>query len=109
MVLVGLAANARGPLRRSCRSWDLVAQDHPLLAGSRSPARYGRGGASWAVAMANGYPREPLLLHQWGCGDAPDFPPFNADPASLPGRVVTPGRIIVLPPGEPYTLQPLPG
>jgi len=64
-------------------------------------------GLDGAVAMANAYPQTPLLLHHWGCVDAPDFPPFNADPASLPGRVVNPGRIIVLAPGEPYTLRPL--
>jgi hypothetical protein len=28
-----------------------------------------------------------LLLCHWGSVDAPDFPPFNADPDSLPDRV----------------------
>jgi L-ascorbate metabolism protein UlaG (beta-lactamase superfamily) len=64
-------------------------------------------GLDGAVAMANAYPQTPLLLHHWGCVDAPDFPPFNADPASLPDRVVNPDRIILLAPGEPYTLRPL--
>ena len=31
--------------------------------------------------MANAYPDTPLLLHHWGSVDAPDFSPFNADPA----------------------------
>lgn len=64
-------------------------------------------GLDGAVAMANAYPRTPLLLHHWGCVDAPDFPPFNADPASLTDRVVNPDRIVVLAPGEPFTLHRL--
>ncbi len=64
-------------------------------------------GLDGAVAMANAYPDTPLLLHHWGCVDAPDFPPFNADPASLPGRVVNPDRIVVLAPGQPFDLRPL--
>jgi hypothetical protein len=39
--------------------------------------------------------------------DAPDFAPFNADPASLLDRVVNPERIHVLAPGEPFTLRDL--
>lgn len=64
-------------------------------------------GLDGAVAMANAYPDTPLLLHHWGCVDAPDFPPFNADPADLVDRVVNPGRIVVLAPGEPWTLHRL--
>ncbi len=64
-------------------------------------------GLDGAVAMANVYPDTPLLLHHWGCVDAPDFAPFNADPATLPGRVVNPERIIVLAPGQPYQLRRL--
>jgi L-ascorbate metabolism protein UlaG (beta-lactamase superfamily) len=66
-------------------------------------------GLDGAVQMANAYPRTPLLLQHWGCVHAPHFPPFNADPASLPDRVVNPDRIVVLAPGEPYTLSPLNG
>ena len=62
-------------------------------------------GLEGAIRMANAYPDTPLLLHHWGCVDAPDFPPFNADPAALPDRVVNPGRIVVLAPGEPYVLR----
>ena len=65
-------------------------------------------GLDGAITMANTYPDTPLLLHHWGCVDAPDFPPFNGDPASLPGRVINPDRIIKLAPGEPFTLHPLP-
>jgi hypothetical protein len=64
-------------------------------------------GLDGAVAMANTYPDTPLLLHHWGCVDAPDSPPFNADPRSLTGRVVNPDRIVVLAPGQPFNLRPL--
>ena len=60
-----------------------------------------------AITMANAYPDTPLVLQHWGSVDAPDFPPFNADPATLPDRVINPNRIILLAPGEPYTLHPL--
>jgi L-ascorbate metabolism protein UlaG (beta-lactamase superfamily) len=66
-------------------------------------------GLDGAVAMANTYPHTPLLLHHWGCVDAPDFAPFNGDPASLTGRVENPERIVILAPGEPFTLRRLPG
>ncbi len=62
-------------------------------------------GLDGAIAMANAYPRTPLLLHHWGCVDAPEFAPFNADPASLTDRVVNPDRIVLLAPGEPFTLR----
>jgi L-ascorbate metabolism protein UlaG (beta-lactamase superfamily) len=64
-------------------------------------------GLDGAIQMANAYPQTPLLLQHWGSVDAPDFPPFNADPASLPDRVTNPDRIVLLAPGEPYTLHPL--
>ena len=64
-------------------------------------------GLDGAIAMANAYPRTPLLLQHWGCVDAPDFPPFNGDPASLTGRVDNPDRIVQLAPGEPFTLHSL--
>jgi hypothetical protein len=50
-----------------------------------------------------------LLLYHWGSVDAPDFPPFNADPGSLPDRVENPDRIQVLAPGEPFVLRRLQG
>jgi len=62
-------------------------------------------GLTGAVAMANAYPHTPLLLHQWGCVDAPEFAPFNADPDSLTDRVINPNRIVTLAPGEPFTLH----
>lgn len=61
-------------------------------------------GLSGAVEMANAYPRTPLLLYHWGSVDAPEFPPFNGDPAVLPPLVTNPERIRVLAPGEPYVL-----
>ncbi len=58
-----------------------------------------------AVKIANAYPNTPLLLNHWGSVDAPDFAPFNADPAQLRKLVVNPSRIKVLAPGEAYTLK----
>lgn len=61
-------------------------------------------GLDGAVQMANTYPDAELLLHHWGSVDAPAFSPFNGNPADLYGRVVNPGRIRVLAPGEPFSL-----
>lgn len=60
-----------------------------------------------AVKVANAYPNTPLLLCHWGSVDAPDFTPFNGDPARLAKAIVNPGRIKVLAPGEPFRLKPL--
>ena len=60
-----------------------------------------------AVKIANAYPNTPLLLNHWGSVDAPDFTPFNADPAELKKLIVNPERIVVLAPGEAYSLWPL--
>ena len=57
--------------------------------------------------MANAYPRTPLLLYHWGSVDAPDFPPFNAHPNSLPDRVENSECIQVLRPGQPFVLRRL--
>jgi L-ascorbate metabolism protein UlaG (beta-lactamase superfamily) len=58
-----------------------------------------------AVEMANAYPTTHLLLHHWGSVDAPDFAPFNGDPADVLRAVSNPERIHVLAPGEPYRLE----
>jgi L-ascorbate metabolism protein UlaG (beta-lactamase superfamily) len=58
-----------------------------------------------AVKLANAYPETPLLLHHWGSVDAPDFPPFNGDPEELRKLVDNPERIVLLAPGEPFTLK----
>lgn len=60
-----------------------------------------------AVKIANTYPNTPLLLNHWGSVDAPDFTPFNADPKTLYDKIENPKRIIVLAPGEPFTLKKL--
>ena len=82
----------------------MPAADAMLFDFSDSEWHFGIDGA---IAMANAYPRTPLLLYHWGSVDAPDFPPFNADPDSLPGRVENPERIHVLAPGEPFELRRL--
>ncbi|WP_241791307.1 MBL fold metallo-hydrolase [Sphingobacterium rhinopitheci] len=60
-----------------------------------------------ALKIAEAYPDTPLLLSHWGTVDAPDFTPFNADPEKLKSLVKNPERVIVLAPGEAYTLTPL--
>jgi L-ascorbate metabolism protein UlaG (beta-lactamase superfamily) len=82
----------------------MPAADAMLFDFSDSEWHFGLDGA---VAMANAYPHTPLLLYHWGSVDAPDFPPFNADPDSLPDRVENPERIRVLAPGEPFVLRRL--
>lgn len=58
-----------------------------------------------AVKLANAYPNSKLLLNHWGSVDAPDFPPFNADPEVLKELVINPERIMLLAPGEPFILE----
>lgn len=58
-----------------------------------------------AVKLANAYPHTPLLLHHWGSVDAPDFAPFNGDPDVLLKLVDNSERVVVLAPGEAYTLK----
>ena len=79
----------------------MPAPDALLFDFSDSEWHFGLDGA---IAMANAYPEARLLLHHWGCVDAPDFPPFNGNPDDLRGRVDHPERIIVLAPGEPFVL-----
>jgi len=57
-----------------------------------------------AVKLANAHPNSKLLLHHWGSVDAPDFPPFNADPEELKKLIDNPERIVLLAPGESFTL-----
>jgi len=82
----------------------MPAPDAMLFDFSDSEWHFGLDGA---IEMANAYPDTPLLLHHWGCVDAPDFAPFNGDPATLPARVTNPDRIVLLAPGESFTLRPL--
>src|SRR4051812_3310221 len=64
-------------------------------------------GLEGAVKIANAYPNTPIILGHWGFVDAPDFTPFNGDPKHLSDKVVNPQRIIVLAPGQPFTLKRL--
>lgn len=61
-------------------------------------------GLNNAVRLANAYPQAKLLLWHWGCTDAPDMKPFNADPADPLARIQNPARALVLAPGEAYVL-----
>jgi L-ascorbate metabolism protein UlaG (beta-lactamase superfamily) len=64
-------------------------------------------GLEGAVKIVNAYPNTPVILGHWGFVDAPDFIPFNGDPKHLKDRVINPERIIVLAPGQPFTLKRL--
>jgi len=64
-------------------------------------------GLEGAVKIANAYPNTPLILGHWGFVDAPDFSPFNGDPDHLKKLVVNPERILVLAPGQSFTLKRL--
>lgn len=64
-------------------------------------------GLEGAVKIANAYPHTPLILGHWGFVDAPDCIPFTGNPKNLARRVVNPERIIVLAPGQPFTLKRL--
>ena len=57
-----------------------------------------------AVKLANTYPNADLICIHWGCVDAPNMTPFNANPEMLVDRVIRPERIKVLAPGEKYVL-----
>ncbi len=57
-----------------------------------------------AIKLANTYPNADLICIHWGCVDAPNMSPFNANPETLVERIVNPDRIKVLAPGEKYIL-----
>jgi L-ascorbate metabolism protein UlaG (beta-lactamase superfamily) len=61
-------------------------------------------GLDGAVKFANAYPNTPLLLSHWG-SVASKMTEFNGDPQVLYGRIVNPGRIKLLAPGEPFILH----
>ncbi len=58
-----------------------------------------------AIKLANAYPNALLLLHHWGSVNAPEFPPFNGDPAVLFSSITQPERIKVLMPGEAFSVK----
>lgn len=57
-----------------------------------------------AVKLANTYPDAKLICIHWGSVNAPEMTPFNGDPEKLVSRVVNPERIVVLAPGEAFSL-----
>ena len=63
-------------------------------------------GLEGSAKLLNAYPQAQVILGHWGFVDAPDFKPFNGDPARLAKLVVNPGRIRVLAPGQPFILKP---
>lgn len=64
-------------------------------------------GMEGAVKMANTYSDTPLILWHWGSVDAHKMKEFNGDPAELAGKIINPGRIVVLAHGQAYELRKL--
>jgi L-ascorbate metabolism protein UlaG (beta-lactamase superfamily) len=62
-------------------------------------------GLEASAKLINAYPNATVLLGHWGFVDAPDFTPFNGDPAKLKKLVSKPERVKVLAPGEPFVLK----
>ena len=61
-------------------------------------------GLDGAEKFAKAYPDTPLILWHWGSVDAPDWNAFNGNPEVLCSRIVNPGRVVVLAPGEKYRI-----
>ena len=66
--------------------------------------RHEFNGLDGAVKFAKAYPDTPLILWHWGSVDAPDWNEFNGNPDVLCSRIVNPGRVVVLAPGEKYRI-----
>ena len=64
-------------------------------------------GLEGSVKILNAYPNTPVILGHWGTVNAPDFTPYNGNPALLKKLVKNPKRILVLAPGEPFKLTKL--
>jgi Domain of unknown function (DUF4158) len=62
-------------------------------------------GLEGSAKLVNAYPNRPVLLGHWGTVDAPDFTPFNGNPARLVALAKNPGRIHALALGQPYTAR----
>ena len=62
-------------------------------------------GFEGAVRLANAYPEAKLILWHWGCVDAPQMKEFNGNPEELAASIMNPDRIVVLAPGEPYSMK----
>ncbi len=58
-----------------------------------------------AVKLCAAYPDAVLIPIHWGSVDAPDWSTFNGDPRKLAEHIVNPGRLVVLNPGEAFTLK----
>ena len=56
-----------------------------------------------AIKLANAHPTSKLICIHWGCVDAPTMSPFNANQENL--VIVNKDRILVLAPGQKYTVE----
>jgi L-ascorbate metabolism protein UlaG (beta-lactamase superfamily) len=61
-------------------------------------------GFNGAVRLANAYPEAKLILWHWGSVDAPDMKEFNGNPEELAKAIKNQDRIVILAPGEPYSM-----
>lgn len=57
-----------------------------------------------AAKLANTYPDAKLICIHWGTVDAPGMSPFCGNPGEIQKRIVNPERLLVLDPGEPYSM-----
>lgn len=64
-------------------------------------------GLEGALKMAEAYPDTPLILWHWGSVDAPAWKEFNGNPEHFRSLVKNPERVVVLNPGQAYSLKRL--
>lgn len=64
-------------------------------------------GLQGAHRLAAAYPDSPLILWHWGSVDAPQWKEFNGNPEEFKRDVMNPERVVVLNPGEAWTLRRL--
>ena len=62
-------------------------------------------GLDGAIKLCRAYPDAVLIPIHWGCVDAPSMAEFNGDPEELRRRIVNPGRLHLMAPGEPFILK----
>ena len=60
--------------------------------------------AGWSRKICQGIPGHPIDFMALGGVDAPEWNEFNGNPDVLCSRIVNPGRVVVLAPGEKYRI-----
>lgn len=64
-------------------------------------------GLEGALKVAEAYPDTPLILWHWGSVDAPAWKEFNRNPEHFRSLVKNPERVVILNPGQAYSLKRL--